>query len=66
MIGGLVRCGGLVTVALVLTFIILKLRKETAMEHNKNRTVISDIRNAGTETIWAIGTSISATAVHIR
>lgn len=67
MIGGLVSCGGLVSVALVLTLIILKflkLRKETTMEHNKNRTVISNLGNAATETIWAIGTSIAATAVH--
>lgn len=66
MIGGLVSCGGF-AIVLVLTLIILKflkLRKEKTMEHNKNRTVISDLGNAGTETIWAIGTSIAATAVH--
>lgn len=66
MIGGLVSCGGF-AIALVLTLIILqflKLRKENNMKHNKIRTVISDLGNAATETIWAIGTSIAATAVH--
>lgn len=56
---------GLVSIALVLSLAILKflkLRKENHMEHNKNRTVISDLGNAGTETIWAIGTSIVADA----
>lgn len=65
--GSLVSCGGLVAVALILTLIILqflKLRREKRMKHNKNRTIISDLGNAGTETIWAIGTSIAATAVH--
>jgi hypothetical protein len=63
-----VSCGGFVSIALVLILIILKflkLRKEHHMEHNKNRTIISDLGNVGTETIWAIGTSIAAMAVHI-
>lgn len=57
--------GGLVSIALVLILIILKflkLRKENHMEHNKKRTITSDLGNAGTETIWAIGTSIAANA----
>lgn len=57
--------GGLVSIALVLILIILKfltLRKENHMEHNKNRTVISDLKRASTDTIWAIGTSIAANA----
>lgn len=64
--GGLVSCGGFVSIALVLILIILKflkLRKEYHMKHNKNRTITSDLGNAGTETIWAIGTSIAASAV---
>ena len=32
------------------------------MKHNKNKTTISNVRNAVTETIWAIGTSIAADA----
>jgi hypothetical protein len=58
----------LVPIVLVLTLIItkfIKLRKENHMEHNKNRTIISDFGNGVTETIWAIGTSIAATAVHV-
>ena len=58
-------CGGFVSIVLVLTLIILqflKLRKENYMEHNKNRTVISDLKRASTETVWAIGTSIAADA----
>ena len=34
------------------------------MEQNKIRTIITNLGNAVTETIWAIGTSIAATAVH--
>lgn len=58
-------CGGFVSIVLVLTLIILqflKLRKKNYMEHNKNRTVISDLKRASTETVWAIGTSIAADA----
>lgn len=57
--------GGLVSIVLVLTLIIhkyLKLRKENHMKHNKYKTTISNVRNAVTETIWAIGTSIAADA----
>jgi hypothetical protein len=60
-----IGCGGLVLIVLVLILIIgkyLKLRKENHMMHNKNRTVISDLGNGVTETIWAIGTSIAANA----
>lgn len=66
--GGLVSCDGFVSIALVLILIILKfleLRKEHHMEHNENRTTISDLGHAGTEKIWAIGTAIAATAGHI-
>jgi len=41
--------GGLVSIALVLTLIILqflKLRKENHMKHRKNRTVISNLKRA--------------------
>jgi hypothetical protein len=63
--GASLRGGGLVSIVLVLTLIIhkyLKLRKENHMKHNKNKTTISNVRNAVTETIWAIRTSIAADA----
>ena len=58
-------CGGFVSIVLVLTLIILKtlkLRKEIHMKHNKNRTILSDLKRASKETVWTIGTSIAASA----